>query len=64
MAGTFKHHALSKQQHSALIHLVVTLLLPLLENQSPHLLLQPLLTPRQIQEVLVSPLDIGDFNSL
>ena len=52
------------KQHSALIHPIVTLLLPLLKNQSPRLLLQPLLTSRQIQEVPVSPPDICDFDFL
>jgi hypothetical protein len=49
---------------STLVHPVVTLLLSLLEDQLASLPLQPLLTSRQIQEVSVRPLHIGDLDFL
>jgi len=58
-----KRHALSKQKHSTLIHPVVNLW-SFLKDQLPRLSLQPLLTSRQIKEVLVRPLHIDDFNLL
>jgi len=54
----------STQQRSTLIHPIVTLLPPLLKNQLPSLFLQPLLAPRQIQEVSVRPLHIRNFDFL
>ena len=58
-----KHCTPLKQQHSALVHPIVTMLL-LFKDQFPRLPFQPLLTSRQIQEVLVRPLYIYNLDFL
>lgn len=50
--------------NSTLVHPVVIWLWSLLEHQLASLPFQPLLTSRQIQEVLVRPLHVNDLDFL